>query len=147
MAPVFFFLKSNPPVVSISSPLESEELLYVLSHLARLLSRKNNNFLKFWTCLFWKSVHFLKFGHFFKNGSPGQTTMLTMSAAKFCVEPRSPFSNISHHDPQTTGTPSNIVCKTTGSSAWYNAEPVREEAGPMIRMWALHTGCTDWLSI
>merc|ERR1712139_751122 len=60
-------------------------------------------------CLFWKSVHFLIFGDFFKNGSPGQTTMLTKSASKFCVEPRSPFPDISHHDPETIGEPSNIV--------------------------------------
>jgi len=29
--------------------------------------------------------------------------MLTRRAAKFCVEPRSPFSYISHHDPKTLG--------------------------------------------
>ena len=29
--------------------------------------------------------------------------MLARRAAKFCVEPRSPFSYISHHDPQTLG--------------------------------------------
>ena len=68
---------------------------------AGLLSRKNCDFWKFWTCPESKSMHFLKFGHFLKNGSPGQTTMLTRRAAKFCVEPRSPFSYISHHDPKT----------------------------------------------
>ena len=31
--------------------------------------------------------------------------MLTTSAAKFCVKPRSPFPNISHHDPKTLGKP------------------------------------------
>ena len=35
--------------------------------------------------------------------------MLTRRAAKFCVEPRSPFSEISHQDPQTIGKPLNIV--------------------------------------
>ena len=49
----------------------------------------------------WKSVYFLIFGDFSKMASPGQTTMLTKSASKFCVEPQSPFSNISHHDPKT----------------------------------------------
>ena len=34
----------------------------------------------------------------FENGSPGQTTMLIRFVSKFCVEPRSPFSNISHYD-------------------------------------------------
>ena len=57
----------------------------------------------FWTCPESKSMHFLKFEYFLKNGSPGQTTMLTRRAAKFCVEPRSPFFYISHHDPKTLG--------------------------------------------
>ena len=35
--------------------------------------------------------------------------MLTTSAAKFCVETWSPFSNISHHDPKTFGKPLIIV--------------------------------------
>ena len=35
--------------------------------------------------------------------------MLTTSAAKFCVEPRSPFSNISHHGPKSLGKPVIIV--------------------------------------
>ena len=82
---------------------DSEKLLYVLKLPAKLLSRKNDDFLIFWTCPESKSMHFLKFGHFLKNGSPGQTTMLTGRAAKFCVEPRSPFSYISHHDPKTLG--------------------------------------------
>ena len=47
--------------------------------------------------------------HFSENGSPGQTTMLTRRAAKFCVEPRSPFSEISHQESNTIGTPPNIV--------------------------------------
>ena len=88
---------------------QSEKLLYVLSHPAGLLSRKNYDFWKFWTCPFWKVVHFLKFGHFVKNGSAGQTTMLTRRATKFCVEPRSPFSNISHQESKTIGKPSNIA--------------------------------------
>ena len=52
---------------------------------------------------FLKNVHFWAFENVSKNGFPGQTTMLTTPAAKFCVEPRSPFSNISHHDPKTSG--------------------------------------------
>ena len=48
-------------------------------------------------------MHFLKIGHILKNGSPGQTTTLTRRAAKFCVEPRSPFFYISHHDLKTLG--------------------------------------------
>ena len=79
---------------------QSEKLLYVLSHPAGRLSRKNNDFLKFWTSPFSKSVYFLILSNFSKNGSPGQTTMLMRRAAKFCVEPRSPFSEISHHDPK-----------------------------------------------
>ena len=35
--------------------------------------------------------------------------MLTRCAAKFCVEPRSPFSNISHHDPKPLGKLLTIV--------------------------------------
>ena len=35
--------------------------------------------------------------------------MLTRFVTKFCVEPRSPFSEISHHDPKTIGKPPNIV--------------------------------------
>ena len=88
---------------------DSEKLLYVLKLPAGLLSRKNYDFWIFWTCLFSKSVHFLKFGHFLKNGSPGQTTMLTRRAAKFCAEPRSPFSEIFHYKSKTIGKPSNIV--------------------------------------
>ena len=82
---------------------DSEKLPSVLKHPARLLSRKTYDFRQFWTCPKSKSTHFLKFRHFLKNGSPGQTTMLTRRAAKFCVEPRSPFSYISHHDPKTLG--------------------------------------------
>ena len=96
------FLERNPWKL-IFSFSDSEKLLYVLKLPAGLLSRKNSDFWKFWTCLFWESVHFLKFGHFVKNGFPGQTTMLTRRAAKFCVEQRSPFSKISHQDPETLG--------------------------------------------
>ena len=61
-------------------------------------------FLEFWNiAIFKKSVYFLILNNFCKNGSPGQTTMLMRRAAKFCVEPRSPFSYISHHDPKTLG--------------------------------------------
>ena len=51
----------------------------------------------------------LFYDHFSKNGSPGQTTMLTRSASKFCVEPWSLFSNISHHEPKTIGETPNLV--------------------------------------
>ena len=56
-----------------------------------------------------KSVYLLILKNFFKNGSPGQTTMLMRRASKFCVKPRSPFSEISHHDPETIGKPPSIV--------------------------------------
>ena len=88
---------------------QSEKFLYVLSHPAGLLSRKNYDFWKFWTCLLSKSVYFLIVNNFFKNGSPGQTTMLMRRAAKFCVEPRSPFSEISHQESKTLGNPWIIV--------------------------------------
>ena len=45
----------------------------------------------------------------FHIGSPGQTTMLMRFVSKFCVEPRSPFSNISHQDPKTIWKTPNIV--------------------------------------
>ena len=96
---------------------DSEKLLYVLKLPAGLLSRKNDDFLIFWTCPESKSMNFLKFGHFLKNGSPGQTTMLTRRAAKFCVEPRSPFSEISHQKSKTIGKPSNIV-------SWPECQPL-----------------------
>ena len=95
---------------------QSEKLLYVLSHPAGLLSRKNYDFWKFWTCPFWKVVHFLKFWHFVKNGSPGETTMPIGLVSKFCVEPQSPFSYVSHHDPKTLGKPPNIV-------SWLDCRP------------------------
>ena len=87
---------TSMPIIS-----QSEKLLYVLKHPAGLLFLKNNNFLIFWTPPFSKSMYFLILNNFSKNGSPGQTTMLMRRAAKFCVEPRSPFSYISHHDPKT----------------------------------------------
>ena len=88
---------------------QSEKLLYVLSHPAGLLSRKNNDFWNFGTYPFSKSVYFLILNYFSKNGSPGQTTVLMRRAAKFCVKPRSPFSEISHQDPKTIGKPPNII--------------------------------------
>ena len=54
-------------------------------------------------------MHFFKIGHFSKSGSPSLTTMLTTSAAKFCVEPWSPFSNFCHQDRQTSGKPLTIA--------------------------------------
>ena len=68
-----------------------------------LLFLENWHFLNFKIFPFSKSVYFLILSNFSKNGAPGQTTMLTRRAAKFCVEPRSPFSNISQHDPKTLG--------------------------------------------
>ena len=87
----------------ICSFSDSEKLLYVLKLPAVLLSQKSCDFWEIGTCPESKSMHFLKFGHFLRNASPGQTTMLTRRAAKFCVEPQSPFSYISHHDPKTLG--------------------------------------------
>ena len=60
-------------------------------------------------CPVWKSAHFLIFDDFFKNSSPGQTTVLTRRASKFCVEPRSPFSEVFDHDPKNIGKTPNIV--------------------------------------
>ena len=100
------FLKRSlgkDPWKLIFSFSDSEKLLYVLKLPAGLLSRKNGDFLIFLTCPESKSMHFLKFGHVLKNGSPGQTTMLTRRAAKFCVKPWSPFSYISDQDAKTWG--------------------------------------------
>ena len=55
---------------------QSEKLLYVLSHPAGLLSRKNDDFWNFGTYPFSKSLYFLILSNFSKNGSPGQTTLL-----------------------------------------------------------------------
>ena len=88
---------------------QSEKLLYVLSHPAGLLFRKNYDFWNFGTYPLSKSVYFLILNNFSKNGSPGQTTMLMRRAAKFCVEPRSPFSEIFHQESKTLGKPLNIV--------------------------------------
>ena len=46
-----------------------------------------------------KSVYLLILNDFLKSGSPGQTTMLMRRASKFCVKPRSPFSEIYHQGP------------------------------------------------
>ena len=74
-----------------------------------LLFLKNQHFWNFKTSPFSKSVYFLILNDFFKNGSPGQTTMLTRRAAKFCAKPRSPFPEISHQESKTIGKPPNIV--------------------------------------
>ena len=64
----------------------------------------------FGTCS-WKNEHGslgiqVKRSTCFENGFPSETTMLTRSASKFCVGPRSPDSNIwdyiSHHDHKKT---------------------------------------------
>ena len=71
--------------------------------------RKSNDFWKFWTCPFSNDVHFLKFDNFSNKSSPGQNAMVMMSAAQFCVEPRTLLSNICHHGPKTLGKPLTIV--------------------------------------
>ena len=58
-----------------------------LKNPVRLLSRKNYDFWNFGTYPFSKSVYVLILNNFSKNGSPGQTTMLTRRASKFWVEP------------------------------------------------------------
>ena len=82
------------------------KLPHVLMHPAGLLSRKNY-FLSTTSenvgHVHLKSEHFLKLGHFSREGSPGQTTMLTRRVSKFWVKPRFPFSEISPHDPKTLG--------------------------------------------
>ena len=113
----FYYWTSMPPISRYNSyywtsmPIlrQSEKLLYVLSHPAGLLSRKNYDFWKFWTCSFSKSVILSNFCHFSRESSSGQTTLLTRRVSKFWVKPRSPFFEIFHHDPKTIGQPSNIV--------------------------------------
>ena len=102
------FLKGSlgkDPWKLIFSFSDSEKLLYVLKLPAGRLSRKKYEFLIFWTCPESKSMHFLILVFFFKNCSPRQTTMLTRRAAKFCVEPRSPFSEIFHQESKTLRKP------------------------------------------
>ena len=107
-----YYWTSMPPIshynsyywTSMPIPSQSEKLLYVWSHPAGLcFPEKNYVFLNFGRWPFSKSVYFLILSNFFENGSPGQTTMLMRRAAKFCVEPRSPFSEIFHHDSKTLG--------------------------------------------
>ena len=72
--------------------------------------RNNFNFWNYWAGTFWTaSIQKVLKLNDFQNGSPGQTTMLTASRAKFCIEPRSPFPNISHHELKTLGKPPIIV--------------------------------------
>ena len=112
-----YYWTSMPPISHSNSyywtsmPIlsQSEKLLYVWSHPAGLLSRKNDDFWNFGTYPFSKSVYFLILNNVSQNVSPGQTTMLMRRAAKFCVEPRSPFSEISHQESKTIGKPPNIV--------------------------------------
>ena len=61
--------------VLISS--QSGKLLYVLKLPTGLLFLKSNQFGNLRTFPFSKSPYFLIVNNFFKNGSPGQTTMLT----------------------------------------------------------------------
>ena len=87
---------------------------YVFVYVSMLLSDCNvwgrihfgNLFLEKWTCESWI---WGQNKYFSENGSPGQTSMLTRRASKFWVEPRSPFSEISHHDPKTIGKTPKIV--------------------------------------
>ena len=88
--------------------------VYVFVCVSMLLSDCNvwgrihfgNLFLEKWTCESWI---WGQNKHFSENGSPGQTTMLMRRASKFWVEPRSPFFEISHHDPETNWKTPNIV--------------------------------------
>ena len=65
-----YYYWTSMPILS-----QSEKLLYVLSHPAGLLSRKNDDFWNFGTYPFSKSVYFLILSNFYKNSSPGQTTI------------------------------------------------------------------------
>merc|ERR1712023_258888 len=99
--------------------------VYVFVYVSMLLSDCNvwgrihfgNLFLEKLTCESWI---WDKNKHFSENGSPGQTTMLTRRASKFCVEPRSPFSEISHQESKTIGKPPKIVPLTEcqGNYVW-----------------------------
>ena len=75
----------------------------------------------FWTCPFWKSVHFLILGDFFRNDSPGQTTLPIRFVSKFCAEPRSQCLKSFHQDSFPSGKTPNIVpwpeCRPEFSSA------------------------------
>ena len=73
------------------------------------------NILIFWTLLFLKECIFLTFHEISQNSSLSQTTMLTRFVSKIWVEPRSPFLNISHHDPKTIWKTPNIV---SWSACW-----------------------------
>ena len=76
-------------------------------------------------------MYFLILSNFFKNGSPEQTTMLMRRAAKLCVEPWSPFSEISHQESKTIGKPPIIVswpeCQVTAAAT---AAAVSQELSP-----------------
>ena len=91
----FHFLRLSGKWIN-SSGVSFPKLSYVRLLPQGLLFLKNSHFWKFGTCPVWKSVHFLIFGDFSKNGSPGQTTVLTRFVSKFCVEPRSQSPNMSH---------------------------------------------------
>ena len=75
-----------------------------LQHLEKIYF--GNLFPETWTLESWNLA---QNKHFSENGSPGQTTMLTRRASEFWVKPRSPFSEISHHDPEKIGKPPSIV--------------------------------------
>ena len=108
-----FFKLSEPLIYFVEVSFQTGSLLksswLSLPLGLRRFFPSNLHFWIVWTCPFLKSVHFLIFGDFSKSGSPGQITMLTTSAAKFCVEPWSPFSNFSHLELKSIGKLPNIV--------------------------------------
>ena len=95
---------------------QSEKLLYVLSHLAGLFFIEQLRFLEILDMSSFEQCAFLACLSFSENGLQGQTSMLSRRAAKFRVEARSPFSNISHHNPTTLGKPPNII-------SWPESQP------------------------
>ena len=103
------FLRSLSKWINNSIRVDSEKVTYGGSLPQGLLFLENWHFWNFETCMFSKSMDFWILNIFFKNGSPEQTTMLMRRAAKFCVEPRSPFPEIFHQESKTLGTPLNIV--------------------------------------
>ena len=54
-------------------------------------------------------MHFLIFGDFFKNGSPGQTTLPIRFVSKFCAEPQSQCLKRLHQDSFPSGKTPKIV--------------------------------------
>ena len=63
----------------------------------------------FWTCPFSQTVNFHDFWWFFKNGSPGQTTLPMEKVSKFYAKLRYQCPQMSHLSPNSWGQTSNIV--------------------------------------